>query len=62
MHLRHYPYSNVRGLSGLTMSPSSFRSVGARLSRFRNTAPLLLAALLALPLAADAAEQFGNLR
>ena len=62
MHLRHHPYSNVRGLSGLTMSPSSFGSDGARLSRSRNTAPLLLAALLAFPLAADGAEQFGNLR
>ena len=62
MHLRHHSYSNVRGLSGLTMSPSSFDSVGACLSRFSRTAPLLLAALLAFPLAADAAEQFGNLR
>jgi len=52
----------MRGLSGLTMSLLFSRRVCARLSRFGNCAPLLLAALLAFPLMADAAEQFGNLR
>lgn len=62
MRLRHHPYSDLRGLSGLTMSPLSFGSVGARLSRLGDAAPLLLAALLAFPIAGEAAEQLGNLR
>jgi NitT/TauT family transport system substrate-binding protein len=62
MHLRHRSHSDMRGLSGLTMSPSSFSRACARLSHLGNGVVLLLAALSLFPLTVHAAEQLGTLR
>jgi NitT/TauT family transport system substrate-binding protein len=62
MHLRHRSHSDMRGLSGLTMSPLSFSRACARLSHLGNGVVLLLAALSLLPLTVHAAEQLGTLR
>jgi NitT/TauT family transport system substrate-binding protein len=62
MHLRHRSHSDMRGLSGLMMSPSSFSRACARLSHLGNGVVLLLAALSLFPLTVHAAEQLGTLR
>jgi NitT/TauT family transport system substrate-binding protein len=62
MHLRHRSHSDMRGLSGLTMSPSWFSRACARLSHLGNGVVLLLAALSLFPLTVHAAEQLGTLR
>ena len=62
MHLRHRSHSDMRGLPGLTMSPSSFSRACARLSHLGNGVVLLLAALSLFPLTVHAAEQLGTLR
>src|SRR5204863_3191481 len=60
LHLRHRPRSNLRRVSGLTMSLPS--AVGRICVRHTLGAGFALAVLLALSPTAIAAEQFGDLR